>query len=87
MPDLILKQMPADLYRRLRVAARAHGRSLPAQALATLDAALADPAPLPPKPDLDAVIAWLQGQVWSLPVLDHRSEDDILGYGPDGQCH
>lgn len=87
MPALVLKQMPADLYRRRRAAARAHGRSLPALPLATLDAALADPAPSPPKPGLEAVIAWLQGQVWTLPVLDHRGEDGILGDGPDGQCH
>ena len=29
---------------------------------------------------------WLEEQVWSLPLLDQRSADDILGYGDDGLC-
>ena len=29
---------------------------------------------------------WLEQQVWSLPVLDDRSAEEILGYGVDGLC-
>jgi hypothetical protein len=29
---------------------------------------------------------WLEEQVWSLPVLDGRSAEEILGYGDDGLC-
>jgi hypothetical protein len=29
---------------------------------------------------------WLEQQVWSLPLLDERGVDEILGYGDDGLC-
>ena len=29
---------------------------------------------------------WLEQQVWTLPVLDNRSAEEILGYGDDGLC-
>jgi hypothetical protein len=29
---------------------------------------------------------WLKQQVWTLPLLDEHSADEILGYGDDGLC-
>jgi hypothetical protein len=30
------------------------------------------------------MLAWLRREVWSLPVIDRRSEDETLGYGGHG---
>jgi len=42
--------------------------------------------PLALRPSMDESRRWLEEQVWSLPVLDGRSSEAILGYGDDGLC-
>jgi hypothetical protein len=36
------------------------------------------------RPSLAESRRWLEEQVWTLPVLDDRSAEEILGYGDDG---
>jgi hypothetical protein len=38
------------------------------------------------RPSLAESQRWLEEQVWTLPVLDERSAEEILGYGDDGLC-
>ena len=42
--------------------------------------------PAPERPTADEIRRWLEQQVWTLPVLDERSADEILGYGDVGLC-
>jgi hypothetical protein len=32
----------------------------------------------------EITLDWLRREVWSLPVLGRRSDDEILGYNADG---
>lgn len=41
----------------------------------------------PHRPSLMATRFWLEQHMWTLPVLDHRGTNEILGYGDDGLCH
>ena len=36
------------------------------------------------EPQLDETLDWLRRKVWSLPELDQRSDDEILGYNEEG---
>ena len=38
------------------------------------------------QPSLAESQRWLKEQVWTLPVLDERSAEEILGCGDDGLC-
>ncbi|MCX5954536.1 MAG: hypothetical protein NTZ40_13825 [Cyanobacteria bacterium] len=38
------------------------------------------------RPSLAESRRWLEEQVWTLPVLDQRSAEVILGFGDDGLC-
>ena len=38
------------------------------------------------QPSLAESQRWLKEQVWTLPVLDERSAEQIMGYGDDGLC-
>ena len=82
---LVLRQVPDALYRRLKAVAAAHRRSMNQEAILALEAGLPG-KPMAPRPTLEQSRLWLEQQVWSLPVLDDRSAEDILGYGDDGLC-
>jgi plasmid stability protein len=84
MPTLVLRNVPDDLYERLKNTAADHRRSMTQEAIVTLRAALEGREEPPHRPSLEDALAWLQGEVWSLPVRDRRSDDDILGYNADG---
>lgn len=85
MNTLVLRQVPDALYRRLKAVAAAHRRSMNQEAILALEAGLPE-SPIPQRPTLEASRRWLEEQVWSLPVLDQRSAEEILGYGDDGLC-
>lgn len=86
MPTLVLRNLPDDLYERLKNTAADHRRSMTQEAIVSLRAALDGREEAPHRPSLEDALAWLQGEVWSLPVRDQRSDDDILGYNADGLC-
>jgi len=85
MNTLVLRQVPDALYRRLKAVAAAHRRSMNQEAILALEAGLPE-SPIPQRPTLAESTRWLEQQVWSLPVLDDRSAEEILGYGDDGLC-
>ena len=80
MNTLVLRQVPDALYRRLKAAAAAHRRSMNQEAILSLEAGLPG-EPLAVRPTIEESRRWLEDQVWSLPVLDGRSADEILGHG------
>jgi plasmid stability protein len=84
MPTLVLRNVPDELYQRLKTAAAAHRRSMTQEAILSLQAGLAGEGAPPPKPAVAETLEWLRREVWSLPVLDDRAEDDILGYNAHG---
>ncbi len=73
MNTLVLRQVPDALYRRLKAVAAAHRRSMNQEAI-------------PERPSRAESRRWLQEQVWTLPVLDDRSAEEILGYGDVALC-
>jgi len=85
MNTLVLRQVPDGLYRRLKAVAAAHRRSMNQEAILALEAGLPG-EPIPQRPTADESRHWLEQQVWTLPVLDDRSAEEILGYGDDGLC-
>jgi plasmid stability protein len=77
--------VPDALYRRLKAVAAAHRRSMNQEAILALQAGLPE-SPIPVRPSLAESRRWLEQQVWTLPVLDDRSAEEILEYGNDGLC-
>jgi plasmid stability protein len=84
MPTLVLRNVPDELYRQLKAAAASHRRSMTQEAIVSLRAGLDGTAGEPPRPGAEEVADWLRREVWSLPVLDERSDEDILGYNDRG---
>lgn len=84
MPTLVIRNIPDDLYRQLKEAAAGHHRSMTQEAIVSLRTALDQLAPQSPRPEPEAILEWLRREVWSLPVLDRRSDDQILGYNDHG---
>lgn len=84
MPTLVLRNVPDDLYQRLKETAAEHRRSMTQEAIVSLRTALARQQEPPTKPSLEDTLQWLRREVWSIPVLDRRSDDDILGYNAHG---
>jgi plasmid stability protein len=83
MPTLVLRNVPDDLYQRLKETAAEHRRSMTQEAIVSLRTALDRLEEPPPKPGLEETLEWLRREVWSLPVLDQRSDNEILGYNED----
>ena len=84
MPTLVLRNVPDDLYHRLKEAAANHRRSMTQEAIVSLQAALVGLQEQPPKSTVEESLQWLRRELWSLPVLDRRSDDEILGYNEHG---
>jgi plasmid stability protein len=84
MPTLVLRNVPDDLYQRLKETAAEHRRSMTQEAIVSLRLALEGQSPPPDKPTVEDTLDWLRREVWALPVLDRRGDDDILGYNADG---
>lgn len=85
MTTLVLRQVPDALYRRLKTVAAAQRRSMNQEAILALEAGLPG-QPLAVRPTIEESRRWLEDQVWSLPVLDGGSAEEILGYGDHGLC-
>ncbi len=83
MATLILNDISDTLYQRLKTLAEAHRHSVNQEALIVLEAALA-PLDVVPKPKLEETLDWLRREVWTLPVLDSREPDVIMGYNEHG---
>lgn len=84
MATLVLRNVPDDLYHRLKQAAAEHRRSMTQEAIVSLRVALEAHAPTP-KAGVEETLNFLECELGPLPVLDQRSDDEILGYGVNGQ--
>lgn len=84
MPTLVLRNVPDDLYRRLKETAALHRRSMTQEAIVSLRAVLEAPGQQSPRPGFEDTLEWLRREVWALPMLDHRSDEEILGYNNHG---
>ena len=83
MPTLLVRGLPDELYQQLKQLASLHHRSLTQEAISVLESGLRAATPAR-KPSPEAVEDWLRREVWTLPVLDSRSPDQIVGYNEDG---
>ena len=84
MPNLTLRDVPADLHLWLKQQAQTHRRSLNQEVILQLDA-LRSPAVSRSDADLRlARIRNIAARAVRLPVLDERPEADILWFGADG---
>ena len=84
MPNLTLRDVPADLHQWLKEQAVAHRRSLNQEVILQLDTFQSLPATRPDadlRPDRIRAIATRTPR---LPVVDERAEAEILGLGADG---
>jgi plasmid stability protein len=83
MATLILNDVSDTLYQRLKTLAEAHHQSIHQEALTVLETALA-PLQDTAKPTPEETLDWLRREVWTLPVLDNRTPDEIMGYNEHG---
>lgn len=84
MPNLTLRDVPADLHLWLKQQAQTHRRSLNQEVILQLDALR---SPVVSRTDADlrlARIRTIAARAARMPVLDERPEADILGLGADG---
>jgi hypothetical protein len=79
MPTLVLRNLPDDLYQRLKETAAEHRRSMTQEAIVSLRVALDGFQEQTARPTPGETLEWLKNEVWSLPVLDQRGADEILG--------
>jgi len=83
MPTLVIRNLPEDLYGRLKTAAAVHHRSVSQEVISALGTAL------PPRASVtdtspETTLSWLQEQVWPNVIPDDRSSDEIIGYDEHG---
>lgn len=83
MPTLTLRDVPNDLHVWLKQQAQAHHRSLNKEAIAALESLRGQGATLRPKPSVEEILA-LGRRFAALPVLDGRSDEEIIGYDENG---
>ena len=84
MPNLTLRDVPADLHLWLKQQAGAHRRSLNQEVILQLGA-LRGSCVSPSDADQRlARIRSIAGRTAGMPVVDARSEAEILGLGTDG---
>ncbi len=83
MATLVLNDISDNLYQRLGTLAEAHRQSVNQEAMNVLEAALA-PLDDMPKPSVEETLDWLRREVWTLPMLDNRNSDEIIGYNEHG---
>lgn len=83
MANLLVQNIPDDLYVRLKQMAEKHNRSLDQEAVQCLKAGLALEASPGEKPSWEAFAAFMQ-DAWAMPIADARSPDEIIGYNANG---
>ena len=84
MPNLTLRDVPADLHLWLKQQAGAHRRSLNQEVILQLDTLRGGNASPSDADQRLARIRAIAGRTAGMPVVDSRSEAEILGLGTDG---
>jgi len=83
MADLTIRGLPDELHQQLKQLADAHHRSVNRETIALIERAMA--GSLSEKPRLSAAEIILKAQRFaSLPVLDGRGVDELIGYDANG---
>ncbi|MDP2171853.1 MAG: Arc family DNA-binding protein [Rhodocyclaceae bacterium] len=83
MADLTIRGLPDELHQQLKQLADAHHRSVNRETIVLIERAMA--GDLNEKPRLSATEVIAKAQHFaSLPVLDGRSADELIGYDVDG---
>jgi len=83
MATMTLRDVPDELHRWLKNQAEVHHRSVNKEIIAILESLRAQNAIPRAKPTVDEIMAIGRG-FSSLPVLDDRSADEIIGYDENG---
>lgn len=83
MADLTIRGLPDELHQQLKQLAEAHHRSVNRETIALIERAMANNLNGKPRLSTADVIARAQ-RFASLPVLDGRNADELVGYDADG---
>lgn len=83
MQNLLINNIPDNIYQQLNTIASQHNRSLAQEVIIILSENIHN-YNFVPKPSAAAIEAWLRRTVWTLPVLDNRSPETIIGYNANG---
>jgi len=86
MTDLMLRDIPRDLYGWLKQRAEANHRSLHQEAIALLETLQKDATHDPHKPSVEEIMVMAR-QFADLPEWDRRHANEILGYDNHGLPH
>jgi antitoxin VapB len=84
MPTVTLRDLPEDLRDWLKCQAEAHHRSVNKEVIALLESLRSRPQRALTQEEKRAQIEEISRHSAALPVLDKRSEDDILDYDENG---
>lgn len=85
MNQITLRNVPEELHLWLKQQAASHRRSVNQEIITLLNAARSRPAAADSTPaEKRARIRRIAQRTAELQVIDTRSEEDILGSGPDG---
>ena len=83
MPNVTLRDVPADLHSWLKQRAASHHRSVNKEVIALLEDVRGGTGPAARRANAEEIMD-IARRASALPVRDRRSEDEILGYGSDG---
>jgi len=83
MPNVTLRDVPADLHYWLKQRAASHHRSVNKEVIALLDDVRGGTGPAARRANAGEIME-IARRASELPLRDRRSEDEILGYGNDG---
>lgn len=83
MPNVTLRDVPADLHAWLKQRAASHHRSVNKEVIALLEDVRGGAGPAARRANAEEIME-IARRASTLPLRDRRSEDEILGYGSDG---
>jgi antitoxin VapB len=83
MATLTLRDVPNELHNWLKQQAEAHHRSVNKEVIATLEGLRTQKATMQDKATVEEILA-IGRRFSALPVLDDRSDDEIVGYDENG---
>lgn len=83
MPNVTLRDVPADLHSWLKQRAASHHRSVNKEVITLLEDVRGGTDPAVRRANAEEIME-IARRASALPLRDRRSEDEILGYGSDG---
>jgi len=83
MATMTLREVPNELHSWLRQQAETHHRSVNKEVISVLESYRTQSAVPQTRPTVEEIMA-IAHRFSSLPVLDDRSDDEIIGYDENG---